>query len=124
MHRFLQPHRVAVLILLALLVTVLAAPGLALASPDSHASPHRWATAVGRVQRAPEVSICQQDATHVLVNENGSVIYQLVSANRRVDLSRYEGQRVRVIGTVSPPVEGCAPLMIVSRVVPPWRRRW
>ncbi len=102
----------AALALAALLVT----PGPTGASPAAGTSAERRATAEGIIRPAPEFSTCQQGATHYLFTADGRLRYQLVS--HEVDLSRYEGQRVRVSGTLSEELEGCPPLLTVSEVVP------
>jgi len=99
------------------LVALLLLPGLTRASASSPTSSQSLVAAVGTIVDAPEISICQQGATHLLVSPSGRVVtYQLVS--RTVDLSQYEGQQVLVIGTASESIEGCPPLLTVIRVVP------
>ena len=108
-----------VLCVVGVLAASLVAPGPALAGPGPAAPLGRAATAVGTIRRAPEISICQQMATHLLVDDHGTVVYQLADAGRGAALSRYEGQRVLVVGTArGEPVEGCPLLVAVDLVVP------
>ncbi len=80
------------------------------------ASPQHPATAVGKIEPAGEISVCMQGATHNLLDEAGEWSYQL--AGHLMDLQQYEGERVRVIGTVEEGLEGCPPLLTVVQVVP------
>ena len=119
MYRLVQPRRVVLLGLsIVLLATMLALPSLTLAGPGVQETRQQRGPAVGTI-RAVEFTTCQQGATHFLYNEQGMAIYQLVSGRPGVDLSQYEGQRVRVVGRVSRErVEGCPPLLYVTKVLP------
>jgi hypothetical protein len=104
---------------LAALAALAAAPGPARAGPAPPGAPGRYAAAAGTVHPAPEVSICQQGATHLLIDARGTVVYQLGGAGPAVDLGRHEGEWVLVVGTVrGGPVEGCPLLLAVHEVVP------
>ena len=110
----MQLRRIGMLLLLA---TLLLVPRSSAAQPSADVVlPPLLTAAEGRIEPAGEVSICQQGATHLLVNEAGEVIYQLRSST--VNLAQYEGQRVRVVGTVGEALEGCPPVLTVLLVVP------
>jgi hypothetical protein len=58
-------------------------------------------------------------ATHLLVDDHDTVLYQLADSGRGAALSPYEGQRVLVTGVVrAERVEGCPLLVSVDLVVP------
>ncbi|MDQ3704046.1 MAG: hypothetical protein M3437_02285 [Chloroflexota bacterium] len=110
----MQLRRIGMVLLLA---TFLLVPSISSAQPSAEVVwPPLGTAAEGRIEPAGEVSICQQGATHLLVNEAGEVIYQLKS--NTVNLAQYEGQRVRVVGTVGVALEGCPPVLTVLLVVP------